>query len=234
MDDLGDLEEARVFARGFVEGLKGEGNLQGEVLSAMGDCLKRYDTGPFENRFGVGGVMEQILGSAARALGFTVNNAGAHLQKYDLELRPGYGVSVKASFGAYSRSSRVRLTNSQGAIGEWDTGTLFILTGVGIGYADRELVGGATLTAGDGKSLDIAVLPLLHFWGLVPRAQKGNPPTWLSSMTMPTHQPGYFVPLDIPDRSSVRSPRLISDPIALDILQSGHSPTLLREFRWSV
>jgi len=228
------FEVERSFASDYFTALSFERDLQQEIVAAIDETLRRYDTGPFENRFGVGGVIEQVLGSSARAMGFDVKNVGAHRQKFDLELSNGTGVSVKAQFGRYSRSSRVRLTNSQGAEGTWDTGTLFVLTGLGIGYADRGLAPDATLHAGDDKSLDVAVIPLLHLWGVTPRSQKGKPPQWLRELTMPEHVPGFFVPLPIPDRATVTAPRLISDPIALDILQSGRSPRLLSDFRWSV
>lgn len=228
------FEVERDFAKAFFSSLSLERDLQKEIVAAIDETLRRYDTGPWENRFGVGGVIEQILGSSARAMGFEVQNVGAHLQKFDLELSNGTGLSVKAQFGGYSRSSRVRLTNSQGAAGSWDTGTFFVLTGLGIGYADRDLASDATLHAGDGKSLDVAVVPLLHLWGITPRSQKGPPPAWLQELTMPKHVPGYFIQLPIPDRAAVTAPRLMSDPIALDILQSGRSPRLLSDFRWSV
>lgn len=228
------FNEEREFAKRFFCALNGALDLQQEILAAIDETLRRYDTGPWENRFGVGGVIEQVLGSAARSLGFDVLNVGAHLQKFDLELPNGLGLSVKAQFGQYSRSSKVRLTNSQGATGSWDTGTLFVLTGVGIGYADAGLVPDATLHAGDGKSLDVAVIPLLHLWGVTPRRQNGRPPEWLTQLRMPDPEPGYFIGLPIPDRAQVTAPRLMSDPIALDILQSGRSPRLLSDFRWSV
>ena len=226
--------QAREFARDFVAALKQDTPLQQEVIAAMEECLRRYDTGPFENRFGVGGVFEQVLGAAARSLGFTIENAGARRQTYDLELQPGYGLSVKAQFGSYTRSSTIRLTNSQGAAGVWDTGTFFIYSGIGIGYADSLLAPGATKRAGDGKSLDVALVPLLHLWGVTPRVQKGSPPAWLSAMPRPTHAPGYFLGMPVPNRSAQPSPRLISDPIALDLMSSGRSPRLLNHFKWAV
>jgi len=232
---LGDAMffDEREFAKDFFSSLSLETDLQHEIVAAIDETLRRYDTGPWENRFGVGGVIEQILGSTARELGFKVSNVGAHLQKCDLELESGTGLSVKAQFGQYSRSSRIRLTNSQGATGNWDTGTLFVLTGVGIGYADSGLVPAATVTAGDGKSLDLAVIPLLHLWGIRPREQRGKEPEWLAELSMPDPAPGYFLELPIPDRATVTAPRLMSDPIALDILQSGKSPRLLKAFQWS-
>lgn len=232
--DGSPFQVERAFARSFFSELSRDIELQSEILAAVEETLRRYDTGPWENRFGVGGIIEQIIGSAARALGFPVENAGAHLQKYDLELTPGVGLSVKAVFGPYSRSSRVRLTNSQGAEGVWDTGTFFLLTNVGIGYADSTLLPNATVRAGDGKSLDVAVMPLLQFWGITPRKQRGKPPQWLHQLAIPSHTPGYFIALPIPDRPAVPSPRLVSDPLALDILQSGRSPRLVADFRWSI
>lgn len=230
----GFFQTERTFARSFFSALSRDIALQSEIVAAVEETLRRYDTGPWENRFGVGGIIEQVIGSAARALGFAVENAGAHLQKYDLELAPGLGLSVKSVFGLYSRSSKVRLTNSQGADGVWDTGTFFVLTDVGIGYADSALVPEATVRAGDGKSLDVAVLPLLHLWGITPRKQRGRPPEWLHQLPIPNQVPGYFISLPIPDRPAVASPRLVSDPLALDILQSGRSPRLVADFRWSV
>lgn len=225
---------ARTFAKDFFAALAGDLPLQGEVIAAMDECMRRYDTGPYENRFGVGGTFEQILGATARALGFHVENAGAHRQRYDLELSPGYGLSVKAAFGSYTRSTRIRITNSQGATGVWDTGTLFVYTDMGIGYADALLAPGITKQSGDQKSLDVAFLPLLHLWGVQPRQQRGSAPGWLTAMPLPPHLPGYFISMPVPNRLPQPSPRLISDPIALDLLSSGRSPRLLRNFKWSV
>ena len=225
---------AREFARAFLGALGKDETIQREIVAAIEETLARYDTGPWENRFVVGGVVEQVVGSAARALGLPVNNAGARRQRYDLEIRPGYGVSVKAQFGPYSRSSRIRLTNSQGGAGEWATGTLFVHTGLGIGYADRGLAPEATLVSGDGKSLDVALIPLLHLWGVEPRLQKGPPPKWLAALGTPDPQPGYFVSLPIPDRPAQAAPRLFSDPTSLDIFSGARTPRLREHFQWSI
>jgi hypothetical protein len=164
---------------------------------------------------------------------FPVDNAGAHRQAYDLEISPNYGLSVKYS-SSIGRSARIRLTNSQGAVGVWATGTIFVLAGVGIGYADAGLVPGATVHAGDLKSLDVAVQPLLQLWDRPLAVTMGPAPAWLSSIPTPAPRPDLFVPIPVPARAKVRSPRLAGDPIALDILQSGRSQTLLKHFKWSI
>lgn len=226
-------EEAREFAGEFLGALNGNAAIQAELLAAITECFHRYDTGAYENRFIVGAVVEQLLGATGRALGFDVENAGAHRQAYDLEIRSGYGLSVKYS-SSVGRSARVRLTNSQGAVGVWTTGTIFVLAGVGIGYADAGLVPGATMHSGDSKSLDVAVRPLLQLWDRPLPASRAPLPDWLARIPTPVPRPEFFVPIPVPTRAAVRSPRLAGDPIALDILQSGQSPTLLTHFKWSV
>jgi hypothetical protein len=228
-----DLMESREFARDFLGRLSATAPIQEEFVSAIEECFHRYDTGPYENRFVVGSVVEQLLGAAARALGCECENAGAHRQGYDLELRPGLGLSVKYS-SASGRTATVRLTNSQGAVGQWTHGTFFVLPEVGIGYADSDLVPGCTITAGDGKSIDIPIRPLLQLWA-VERPEPDRPlPDWLAAIPKPEPRPDFFVPMNLPGRSAVKSPRLAGDPIALDILQSGRTPSLLSNFRWSV
>jgi len=224
-----DLE--RTFATGFFGALSRDSDLRGEIVAAMTECLSRYDTGPWENRFIVGGVFEQILGSAARELGLHVQNAGARLQGYDLELADDRGISVKFASGRVQRSARFRLTNSQGAAGAWRRGTLFVQTGLGIGYADPDLAPGITTTSGDGKSLDIYLLPLLGLWGV--EAPPARPATSLPPQAQVTFAPDprYFLHLPIPERPKIRAPRLASDPIARDVLSSGKTERLRRAYR---
>lgn len=226
-------EKAREFAGEFLTALNDNDDIQAELLAAVSECFHRYDTGAYENRFIVGAVVEQLLGATARALGFKVENAGARRQAYDLEISVNYGLSVKYS-SSVGRSARVRLTNSQGAVGVWTTGTIFVLAGVGIGYADAGLVPGATMHGGDSKSLDVAVQPLLQLWERPLPVSRGAPPTWLEAIPVPTPRPDLFVPIPVPKRAALRSPRLAGDPIALDILQSGQSQTLLANFKWSI
>lgn len=228
------LEESRKFAKGFLGSLGDDLDLLVEVQVAIADLIRRYDPGPYENRFAVGGTIEKILGSAARVLGFDVQNAGANRQAYDLELGPNFGISVKSKFQLYSRSDKIRITNSQGKEGAWDTGTIFVLTGVGIGYADKELCPGIESYGGDSKSAEVAILPLLHLWGVTPRPQKGKRSKKLDELPIPDYQPGFFVPVEIPGRFSPPSQRVVSDPIAQDILSGGKTPRLLDHFELSI
>lgn len=221
------------FAYDFFAALGSDPTIQAELTAAIDECFRRYDTGPFENRFIVGSVVEQILGATARALGFQVENAGAHRQAYDLELAPGYGLSVKYTSDD-GRAAKVRLTNSQGAVGVWNTGTIFVMAGVGIGYADAGMAPGITIAGGDGRSLDISLERVKALWNIPATQARGPAPEWLASMPIPTAVPGYFLPVSVPARAVVRAPRLAGDPIAMDILQSGRSQTLLHHFKWSV
>lgn len=226
-------EAPRNFAIQLLSRLREQEEIQDEFASALEECFRRYDTGPFENRFIVGSVVEQVLGATARALGVECDNAGARRQGYDLELYPGMGLSVKYT-SSTSRTATIRITNSQGATGAWTNGTLFVLPSFGVGYADEELVPGATLVAGDGKSIDVALRPLLQLWGVQIEEPHRRLPEWLSRIPNPPPRPDFFVSMDVPGRAEVKSPRLAGDPIALDILQSGRSPTLVQYFRWSV
>lgn len=226
-------QRARTFAHAFFAALAGNVAIQQEMTAAIDECFRRYDTGPFENRFIVGAVVEQIVGATARALGFPVENAGARRQAYDIELAPNYGLSVKYT-SEFGRAARVRLTNSQGAVGIWETGTIFVVAGGGIGYADAGLAPGVTIPAGDGHSLDVSLERVKAVWGLPPTAARGNPPAWLAQMPVPPHTAGFFLPIAVPARAVVRAPRLAGDPIAYDILQSGRSQTLFRNFKNSI
>jgi hypothetical protein len=111
---------------------------------------------------------------------------------------------------------------------------MFVVAGVGIGYADAGLAPGITAAAGDAHSLDLSLERLRSLWGLPATAARGNPPAWLAAMPVPAPTPGYFLPVAVPARAGLRAPRLAGDPIALDILQSGRSQTLLQNFRWSI
>lgn len=218
----------RAFAIDFLARLRADTAMQAEVLYVIKAALERFDTGPWENRFVIGGVVEQVIGSAARDLGFNVDNVGAKLQSYDLELGTGEGLSVKFQSGLHSRATTIRLTNSQGNVGVWGRGTFFVHTGVGIGYSDPELTPGITRAAAEARSLDVCLHPLLGFWGFAPRAQLGRPPAWLAGLPTFTPDPRYFLALDVPDRETIRATRLVSDPIAKDLMNSGRTPRLNR------
>ena len=229
-----DFELERTFAIEFFGALSRDAPLREEIVTAMKECVSRYDTGPYENRFIVGGVIEQILGSAARDLGFPVENAGARLQGYDLQLADDRGISVKFVSDRVRRSSQFRLTNSQGAAGIWRRGTFFVQTGLGIGYADPDLAPGITTKSGDGKSLDVYLLPLLTLWGVeAPSGRSGGTLPPEASVTFEP-DPRYFLQVPVPERPDVRATRLASDPIARDVLSSGKTERLRRAYRESI
>jgi hypothetical protein len=170
-----------------------------------------------------------------------IQNAGAHLQGFDLqiaggyglspdEIATGYGVSVKAAFDRFVPSMTVRLFNSQGRKGHWDTGTIFAFSDIGLGYADAELAPGITKPAGDSRSLDVSVARLLELWGQ-PKDVSRSTCRWLPLLPVPAARPEFFIDLPMPFRQETPSTRLVSDPLARTIFESGRTPLL--ENNWS-
>lgn len=114
-----------------------------QVLAQMEQAIEQvywtYDTTIRENRFTVGGVVEFILGAALSACGVPVRHKGVIESDIDLMLADGtHGYSVKAIF----KGSGTRLVNTMGAgadVTRWKSATLFLVTGLGIVYADPEL-----------------------------------------------------------------------------------------------
>ena len=70
------FEQQRRFFGDYRDLLGRSHPLRREVIEAIATVLRLYNTAVWENRFIVGGVVEQIIGSSARALGFDVRNAG--------------------------------------------------------------------------------------------------------------------------------------------------------------
>lgn len=158
-EPLEPFAEERAFWYELRTGLRNDPDLAGEVSAALAEANRRYDTVIFENRFIVGGITEQIIGSAARALGIEIRNAAKALAGVDLRLPAGGGLSVKAVFS--STWSSVRLINTLGAGGSerrWEEATIFVIRDVGIGYADPEYLKEATSFTGDAVELKSAVL----------------------------------------------------------------------------
>lgn len=98
-----------------------------------------YDTRLRENRSTVGGVVEYIVGAALRACGIPVRHRGIIDSDIDLRLEDGRGgYSLKAIF----KGSGTRLVNTMGARASrerWAFATLFLVSGIGVIYADPQL-----------------------------------------------------------------------------------------------
>lgn len=112
--------------------------LKSDIETALEALLERFATTIYENRFVVGGALEVIMVAALRAAGIDAIDVGAQEARLDVHI-PGGGFSVK---GHFSGSGSVRLINVLGdsTQASWSEATLFVLHGVGIGYADPELL----------------------------------------------------------------------------------------------
>lgn len=116
-----------------------DAELRAEVELALHKVLRSYPTKIRENRFVVGGVVEVILVAAFRAAGLPAADVGPREARVDIELQGGGGFSVKGHFGG---SGDIRMINVLGeSVGAaWEDPTLFVMSGLGIGYADPDLV----------------------------------------------------------------------------------------------
>jgi len=167
-----------------------------EIERAFGLLLDEYNTTVYENRFVVGGVSEYILGAAFRALRFPAKNTGAVNRRIDIQLPGCDGFSVKGVFA--EKKGQIRLINSLGSADKrgWNEATLFVLSGIGIVYADPDLLPNATKSSGDALVLQ---------WGPLNSLRK--------------KQPHYFISLAIPHKSGdLVKTKVASALIASEIL----------------
>jgi hypothetical protein len=190
-------EAERQFFSSLKGGLESDRDLSLQVGGAIETVLVRYNTVVWENRFVVGGVVEQILGSAARALGLAVQNAGKQNQGWDLELPSGLGLSVKGVFA--SMGGKHNLINYRGdaSAAVWRTATIFVMSDTGIGYTDPDF--GADLTSRSADALQISGKGLQEWWA--------EWPEWLIGG------------VKVPRKPTGPAARVASDPVAFDILQ---------------
>ncbi len=194
----------RAFFAEYRAGMLGDQGVSTAVVGAIGEVLSRYNTVVWENRFIVGGVVEQVLGASARALGIDVLNAGKRNQGYDLEL-PGEvpaGISVKGVFASTGgKHNLVNVRNTGGKITltdchkKWSRATMFVMAGVGIGYADREM--NADLLSPSSDAVQISGRGLKEWWR--------EHPAWVIELAIPAKQSGPAV-------------RVASDAVSMDVL----------------
>ena len=187
----------RDFFSEFKAGLDKKPVVLDEFLAACRAVNVRFDTAIYENRFIVGGVVEQLLGASMRAVGCDIDNVAKTSRGVDLSLPTlDVGFSVKAQF---KRGPEIRLVNTMGGSGasaEWTHATIFVIVGVGIGYADPDLV----------KS------------GLVPRSDVLTLKTSALAEMWAT-QTGFLIQCDVPAKPvKSRHTRVASDVVAQDIM----------------
>lgn len=130
------------------KGVESDSILKTDIEDAFSSVLTRYATRIYENRFLVGGVCEVILISALRATGVQAVDCAIQDDRYDISI-PNGQFSVKGHFS--QGTSDIRLINVLGnsSNSEWDVGTIFVIAGLGIGYADPDLLPNSTHRVSD-------------------------------------------------------------------------------------
>jgi len=83
-----------------------------------------------------------------RASGIAVSNVGRDMRRIDISVPGAQGFSVKGSF---TKGAEIRLINvlGKGVGGGWQEATIFVLTKIGIAYADPEVLPDAASPRGD-------------------------------------------------------------------------------------
>ena len=190
----------RAFFLLYKEAIERDPILLAEVVAAIDAVLTRYNTSVWENRFIVGGVVEQIIGASARDLGLDVENAGKQNQGYDLELEGSArtGISIKGVFATANGMHNlvnVRTSNPDRDLRDrWTTATIFVMSEVGIGYTDPYF--GAEFLNPTGDALQISGRNLRQWWA--------DHPEWIISAPIPRKPKGPAV-------------RVASDAVSFDI-----------------
>jgi hypothetical protein len=150
--------EQQIFSE-FKAGIEKKPVILDEFMAACRVVNVRFDTAIYENRFIVGGVVEQLLGASMRAVGCDIDNVAKTSRGVDLSSSTlDVGFSVKAQF---KRGPEIRLVNTMGGSGataEWTHATIFVIVGVGIGYADPGLVTSGLVPRSDVLTLKTSAL----------------------------------------------------------------------------
>jgi hypothetical protein len=191
------FEHERQLFADYKSGIEETAVVLDEFLAACRAVNLRFDTAIYENRFIVGGVVEQLLGASMRAVGCEVDNVAKISRGVDLSSPSlDVGFSVKAQF---KKGPEIRLVNTMGGSGAnaaWTHATIFVIVGVGIGYADPDLVISGLVPRSDVLTLKLSALAEL----------------WAT-------QTQYLIQCDVPAKpaKSTQS-RVASDVVAQDIM----------------
>ncbi|HMN40968.1 MAG TPA: hypothetical protein PKE29_08990 [Phycisphaerales bacterium] len=154
--------------------LRDDGILRDDVEASFTLLLTRYNTQIYENRFLVGGVAERIIAATLVAMGKAAKNHGVRVSRTDICVGD-VSLSIKCSFRP--RPGNIRLVNVMGdsSGAEWSEPTIFVISKVGIGYADPDLLPNATTRAKD--AITLPTRPLFDLWA--------NDPSLLFDMDLP-------------------------------------------------
>ena len=185
-----NYQQARdTFAR-FKAGLEIQQDVLDELLAAVALLVADYNTTYRENRFIVGGAVEEMVAAAMRCVGLEdVRSVGIANIGPDIFVGD-QGFSLKTSFTG--RREAIGLINKQGdSSPQWVDPTIFVLAGAGIGYADPVLLPNATREGGDQVSLPRA--PLYEMF-------RRNP-DWLLDCEVPIKPPTDEPPRSVASRA---------------------------------
>jgi len=195
--DAVSFKEERQLFSAYKSGVEGNPVVLNEFLAACNAVNLRFDTAIYENRFIVGGVVEQLVGASMRAVGCEVDNVAKTSRGVDLSSSSlDVGFSVKAQF---KKGGEIRLVNTMGGSGAtatWTHATIFVIVGVGIGYADPDLILSGLVPRSDVLTLKLSALAEL----------------WAT-------QTQYLIQCDVPAKPAKSShSRVASDVVAQDIM----------------
>ncbi len=126
--------------RRYFDTLKGSLTLETktEYEAAISTLINRYNTTIYENRFVVGGAIEVFTLALLRSVGIAANSYGDETAAGDIILPNNLMFSVKSSF---TRTGNIRLINKQGGgHRNWSVATLFLISNIGIIYADPDMI----------------------------------------------------------------------------------------------
>lgn len=131
-----------------------------EYELAIQTLIERYNTTIFENRFIAGGAVEVFTYALLRSVGIDCALYGDQAHAGDILLPKDRKLSVKSSFRGVAN---IRLLNQMGVgAREWDTATLFVVSGVGVVFGAPDMVEADQLKdLGDAKTLKKAGLQAL-------------------------------------------------------------------------
>ena len=134
--------------------------VKSEYELAINTLVRRYNTTIHENRFVVGGAVEEFTWALLRSVDVECELCGSQSPDGDIELPNDELLSIKSSFRGVSD---IKLINQMGTGDRpWTTATLFIVSGVGIVYGAPDMVDSAHVKpTGDGVSLKRAGLQKL-------------------------------------------------------------------------
>ena len=200
------FDEQRSFFKEYRKLMTSNYAIEVEVSKSIAAVLQRYNTVVWENRFIVGGVVEQVIGASARALGIDIRNAGKQNQGYDLELNDlnHSGVSIKAVFASTKGKHNLVNTRStnQGGVdpSRWQSATIFVMAGVGMGYIDPDF--GAGLVTSTSDAIQISGKGLQDWWVM---------------------NPEWLIPIEISNKPTGEASRVASDAVSFDVFQDFHT-----------